>query len=159
MKILGKPRIFCYTKLDVKELVLQRPAMNSYQDKLSILSELIAFARVDYQLKEDEYDFLLSVANLMKVKKTSLDALLKNSIEISTPKTQLDRIVQFHRLLLLMNIDNEQHGKEVEKLHNIGLWMGLPPSAITQVLEVMHDYPNMVVPPKILLNIFRAHYN
>ncbi|MEM1259069.1 MAG: TerB family tellurite resistance protein [Bacteroidota bacterium] len=133
--------------------------MNSYQDKLSILSELIAFARVDYQLKEDEYDFLLSVANLMKVKKTSLDALLKKTIEISTPRTQLDRIVQFHRLLLLMNIDNEQHGKEVEKLHNIGLWMGLPPSAITQVLEVMHHYPNMAVPPKILLNIFRAHYN
>ncbi|MEO0571255.1 MAG: TerB family tellurite resistance protein [Bacteroidota bacterium] len=133
--------------------------MNSYQDKLSILSELITFARVDYKLKEDEYDFLLSVANLMKVKKTSLDALLKNTVEISTPKTQLDRIVQFHRLLLLMNIDNEQHTKEIEKLHNIGLWMGLPPSAITQVLEVMHQYPNMAVPPKILLNIFRAHYN
>ncbi len=133
--------------------------MNSYQDKLSILSELIAFARVDYKLKEDEYDFLLSVANLMKVKKTSLDALLKNTIEISTPKTQLDRIVQFHRLLLLMNVDNEQHEKEIEKLHNIGLWMGLPPSAITQVLEVMHQYPNMAVPPEILLNIFRAHYN
>ena len=133
--------------------------MNSYQDKLSILSELIAFARVDYKIKEDEYDFLLSVANLMKVKKTSLDELLENATEISVPKTQMDRIVQFHRLLLLMNIDNEQHKKEIEKLHNIGLWMGLPPSAISQVLEVMHQYPNKAIPPKILLNIFRAHYN
>ena len=42
--------------------------MNSYQEKLSILSELIAFARVDYKMKDDEYDFLLSVANLMEVK-------------------------------------------------------------------------------------------
>lgn len=133
--------------------------MNSYQDKLGVLSELISFARVDYKLREDEYDFLLSVANLMEVKKSSLDELLKNTTEISVPKTQLDRIVQFHRLLLLMNIDNEQHKKEVEKLHNIGLWMGLPPSAITQVLEVMHQYPNKAVPPKILLNIFRAHHN
>ena len=133
--------------------------MNSYQEKLSILSELIAFARVDYKLKDDEYDFLLSVANLMKVKKTSLDELLKSTAEISVPKTQLDRIVQFHRLLLLMNIDNEQHKKEIEKLHNIGLWMGLPPPAISQVLEVMHQYPNKAIPPKILLNIFRAHYN
>lgn len=133
--------------------------MNSYQEKLSILSELIAFARVDYKLKDDEYDFLLSVANLMKVKKSSLDELLKSTAEISVPKTQLDRIVQFHRLLLLMNIDNEQHKKEIEKLHNIGLWMGLPPSAISQVLEVMHQYPNKAIPPKILLNIFRAHHN
>ena len=133
--------------------------MNSYQDKLGVLSELIAFARVDYKLKDDEYDFLLSIANLMEVKKSSLDELLKTTTEISVPKTQLDRIVQFHRLLLLMNIDNEQHKKEVEKLHNIGLWMGLPPSAITQVLEVMHQYPNKAIPPKTLLNIFTAHYN
>lgn len=133
--------------------------MHSYQDRLSILSELIAFARVDYKIKDDEYDFLLSVANLMNVKKTSLDELLEKTVEISVPKTQMDRIVQFHRLLLLMNIDNEQHKKEVEKLHNIGLWMGLPPSAISQILEVMHQYPNKAIPPKILLNIFRAHYN
>ncbi len=133
--------------------------MNSYQEKLSILSELIAFARVDYTLKEDEYDFLLNVANLMQVKKTSLDELLNNTIEISTPKSQLDRIVQFHRLLLLMNIDNEQHKKEIEKLHNIGLWMGLPPGAITQILEVMHQYPNKAIPPNVLLDIFRAYNN
>lgn len=133
--------------------------MNSYQEKLSILSELIAFARVDYKLKDDEYDFLLNVANLMKVKKTSLDKLLKTTTEISVPKTQLDRIVQFHRLLLLMNIDNEQHKKEIEKLHNVALWMGLPPSAINQILEVMHQYPNKAIPPKVLLDIFRAHQN
>ena len=133
--------------------------MNSYQEKLSILSELIAFARVDYKIKDEEYDFLLSVANLMNVKKTSLDELLLQTTEISVPKSQIDRIVQFHRLLLLMNIDNEQHDKEIEKLHNIGLWMGLPPSAIGQVLEVMHQYPNNAIPPEILLNIFRAHNN
>ena len=133
--------------------------MNSYQEKLSILSELIAFARVDYKIKDDEYDFLLSVANLMNVKKTSLDELLLHTTEISVPKNQIDRTVQFHRLLLLMNIDNEQHDKEIEKLHNIGLWMGLPPSAIGQVLEVMHQYPNNAIPPEILLNIFRAHNN
>ena len=133
--------------------------MNTYQEKLSILSELIAFARVDYRIKDDEYDFLLSVANLMEVKKSSLDSLIKKKSEITIPPTQMERIVQFHRLLLLMNVDNEQHKKEIEKLHNIGLWMGLPPSAITQVLEVMHQYPNKVVPTDVLLRIFRAHYN
>ena len=133
--------------------------MNSYLEKLSILSELIAFARVDYKIKEDEYDFLLSVANLMEIKKSSLDNLLKKKVDITVPTTQLERIVQFHRLLLLMNVDNEQHKKEIEKLHNIGLWMGLPPSAITQVLEVMHQYPDKAVPPEVLLRIFRAQYN
>ncbi|MDT0608248.1 TerB family tellurite resistance protein [Croceitalea rosinachiae] len=133
--------------------------MNTYQDKLSVLSELIDFARVDYKIKESEYDFLLSVANLLDVKKASLDSLLRQKPSTKTPSTELEKIVQFNRLLLLMNIDEEQHKKEIERLHNIGLWMGLPPSAIGQVLEVMHKYPNKVVPPKVLINIFKAHQN
>ena len=133
--------------------------MNTYQDKLSMLSELIAFARVDYSLKEEEYDFLLSIAHLMDVKKATLDDLLQNKAIVKKPINQTERIVQFHRLLLLMNIDNEQHQKEIEKLHNIGLWMGLPPAAISQVLEVMHQYPDKAIPAQVLLNIFSAHYN
>lgn len=133
--------------------------MNTYQDKLSVLSELIAFARVDHQIKESEYDFLLSVANLLEIKKASLDTLLKEKASIKTPKTELKKIVQFHRLLLLMNVDQEQHKKEIEQLHNIGLWMGLRPSAIGQVLEIMHKYPNKIVPPEVLINIFKIHQN
>jgi len=133
--------------------------MNTYQDKLSVLSELIEFARVDYKIKDSEYDFLLSVANLLEVKKSSLDSLLKDRSSIIKPTTELEKVVQFHRLLLLMNIDEEQHSKEIEQLHNIGLWMGLPPSAIGQVLEVMHQYPNKMVPPEVLINIFKVHQN
>lgn len=133
--------------------------MNTYQDKLSVLSELIDFARVDYKIKESEYDFLLSVANLLEVKKSSLDDLLKQEPSTKKPSTELEKIVQFNRLLLLMNIDDEQHKKEIERLHNIGLWMGLRPSAIGQVLEIMHEYPNKVVPPQVLINIFKAHQN
>ncbi len=133
--------------------------MNTYQDKLSVLSQLIDFARVDYKIKVSEYDFLLSVAHLLDVKKSSLDTLLKEKTPIKKATTQLEKIVQFHRLLLLMNVDKEQHKKEIERLHNIGLWMGLRPSAIGQVLEVMHQYPNKVVPPQVLINIFKAHQN
>ncbi|GMN07255.1 hypothetical protein MTsPCn5_26440 [Croceitalea sp. MTPC5] len=133
--------------------------MNTYEERLGILSELIHFARVDYKIKESEYDFLLSVANLLNVKKSSLDGLLKKQSSVKVPTTQLEKIMQFHRLLLLMNVDQEQHKKEIERLHNIGLWMGLPPSAISQVLEVMHKYPEKVVPADILLNIFKAYHN
>jgi hypothetical protein len=37
--------------------------------------------------------------------------------------------------------------------------MGLPPSAIQQVLSIMHKYPNRVVPPEVIISIFKAHYN
>lgn len=133
--------------------------MGTYEEKLSILSEMIAFARVDHSLKDSEYQFLLGVASNLGINKKTFEALLKQKSPKVTLKSQAERIVQFNRLLLLMNVDQEQHQKEISKLYNIGLHMGLPPSAISQVLEVMHKYPNMVVPPDVLINIFKAHYN
>jgi hypothetical protein len=58
-----------------------------------------------------------------------------------------------------MNVDQEQHETELRRLHTIGLRMGLPPSAIDQVLIVMHKYPDKIIPPEVLINIFKAHYN
>ncbi|MEX0289030.1 MAG: TerB family tellurite resistance protein [Flavobacteriaceae bacterium] len=133
--------------------------MSSYEEKLSILSEMIAFARADHAIKDSEYDFLLGVAGHLGVDKETFDKLLDTKVEKIMPKTQAERILQFHRLVLLMNVDQEQHQLEIGKLHNLGLGMGLPPSAIEQVLMVMHKYPNKVVPPDVLINIFKAHYN
>lgn len=133
--------------------------MDTHKEKLSILSEMIAFARVDHTLKQSEYGFLLRVALSLGVSKEVFDGLLKQRSPKVRLKTQAERIVQFHRLMLLMNIDHEQHKKEINTLYNIGLKMGLPPAAISQVLEVMHRYPDNVVPPDVLINIFKAYYN
>ena len=133
--------------------------MDAKQEKLDILSQMIAFARIDYSLKVSEYDFLVRVAANLGIDKDSFDSLLKKKTTKPILRSQAERIVQFHRLVLLMNIDQEQHEKEIHTLHNIGLKMGLPPSAVTQVLQVMHQYPNKVIPPDVLIKIFKAHYN
>lgn len=134
-------------------------AMNTNKEKLSILQEMIAFATTDSKVKKEEYNFLFIVATHLGIDKKTFDSLFKKKVEKILPKTQADKILHFHRLVLLMNIDQEQHTLEIQKLHNIGLKMGLPPSAIEQVLTVMHQYPNKIVPPDILINIFKAHYN
>lgn len=136
-----------------------QPTMGTYKEKLSILSEMIAFARVDYTLKDSEYQFLRGVASNLGIEEKTFQKLLDQKSPKVTLKSQAERIVQFHRLLLLMNIDQEQHKKEINTLYNIGLTMGLPPSAIGQVLEVMHKYPDKVVPAQVLIDIFKAHYN
>ena len=133
--------------------------MNSHQEKLSILSEMIAVAKVDGTVKEPEYNFLSGVADHLGVDNQDFEALFNTKTEHVVPKSEADRIVQFHRLVLLMNIDQVQTEKEIARLHNLGLGMGLRPTAIDQVLKVMHDYPNKVVPAQVLINIFKAHYN
>ncbi|MEL6974283.1 MAG: TerB family tellurite resistance protein, partial [Bacteroidota bacterium] len=119
--------------------------MDSYQERLDILSEMIAFARVDNSLKDSEHHFLLTVAAQLGVDKDAFEELLQKKASKPSLKSQPDRIVQFHRLVLLMNVDQEQHAKEMYRLRNIGLKMGLPPAATEQVLRIMHNYPNKVV--------------
>ena len=133
--------------------------MNTLKEKLSVLSEMIAFAKVDGIVREPEYLFLSNVAEQLGVDKSTFETLFDKKPEYIIPKTEADRILQFHRLVLLMNVDQVQEDIEVARIHNIGLGMGLPPSAINQVFSVMHEYPNNVVPPDVLINIFKAHYN
>lgn len=133
--------------------------MSSYEEKLSILSEMISLAVADQDIKASEFDFLWGVAEQLGVDREDFESLFDSPFRNIIPKTLLDRIVQFHRLVLLMNVDREQTFKEIDRLHNIGLRMGLPPSAIDQVLALMHQYPDKIVPPEVLIAIFKAHYN
>ncbi len=133
--------------------------MSTYKEKLSILSEMIAFARIENIVKPEEYNFLQGVAMQLGVDRETFDSLFDQDAEHIIPKSQADRILQFHRLVLLMNVDQKQELIEISRLHNIGLGMGLPPSAIEQVLSIMHKYPDKIVPPDVLINIFKAHYN
>ena len=133
--------------------------MSSYEEKLSILSEMISLARVDQAIKDSEFEFLWGVAEQLGVDRDDFETLFEEPVRNIIPKTLLERILQFHRLVLLMNVDREQTFKETDKLHNIGLRMGLPPSAIDQVLALMHQYPDKIIPPKTLIGIFKAYYN
>ncbi len=133
--------------------------MSTYDEKLSILSEMIAFAKVDDKLKKVEYDFLLGVAGQLGIDEETFESLFHKKVPRITPKSEAERILQFHRLVLLMNVDRDQRISELNELHSIGMRMGLSPAAIDQVLSVMHRYPDNIVPPQVLLNIFRATYN
>lgn len=133
--------------------------MYSKEEKLSLLTEMINFALSDNTINDIEYNFLLGVAEQIGVEKTEFDTLFENPAPHRPIKSEGDRIVQFHRLVLLMNVDQEIREEELIKLHEFGLKMGLHPSAITKVLEVMHKYENNIVPPQVLLDIFKTYYN
>lgn len=133
--------------------------MSTYLEKLGILSQMISFAKVENEIKESEYHFLLGVSQQLEIDKETFDSLFHKKVEKVLLKSEAERILQFHRLVLLMNVDKEQRLVEIEQLHNIGLGFGLPQAAIEQVLTVMHRYPDKVVPPKVLIEIFKAYNN
>lgn len=133
--------------------------MKNRAEKLSLLSEMIAFARIDESLKSIEYQFLLGVAKQLEISREDFDYLLDNPVTYIHLKSHSERIVQFHRLVLLMNVDSNVSKKEIVRLHNFGLRMGLSHESINRVLDLMESFPNKIVPPGVLIDIFKVQYN
>ena len=132
-------------------------------EKLSLLSEMIAFAKYDKDIKGTEYNFLLGVAKQLEISNEDFKYLLENPISYTHLKSHSERIVQFHRLVLLMNIGNEcsesANLSGISKLYNFGLRMGLSHEAISKVLYLMENFPDKIVPPDLLIDIFKVQYN
>jgi hypothetical protein len=58
-----------------------------------------------------------------------------------------------------MNVDQETSDLEIKFIKDIGIRLGLNPFATNQVLADMNKYPEKVIPPEKLIEIFKAHYN
>lgn len=132
---------------------------NEKNERLSLLAELIKLAKADDEIREIEFQFLLSIAAQMGVTKEDFKILFEQYIEFNPPKLEFERIIQFQRLVLLMNVDLDINETELEYIKDLGMRMGLHPMATSEVLRVMHDYPTKVIPPERLISIFKTFHN
>ena len=95
----------------------------------------------------------------MEICQEDFDYLFEFPVTYVHLNSHSERIVQFHRLVLLMNLDQSISMKELAKLHNFGLRMGLGQESINRVLDLMESFPNKIVPPDFLIDIFKIQYN
>jgi hypothetical protein len=125
----------------------------------SLLAELIKVAQADNDVRDIEFQFLLTIAAQLGVTVDDFKILFEQYIKFMPPKLEVDRIVQFHRLVLLMNVDLETSHLEINYIKEAGIRMGLNPLAIEQVLNEMNSFPNKIIPPERLLEIFQLYHN
>lgn len=133
--------------------------MNTYEEKISLLSEMIAFAVVDGELHDREYDFLWIIAQELEIDKSVFLELFGKRSETKVIKDEHHRIMQFYRLALLMHCDGVLHEREIKAINEIGINMGLNPMGIKRTLKIMQDSPDRMVDPEVLLFSFMAQHN
>lgn len=133
--------------------------MNSYEEKLSLLSEMIVFARVDGMIHEREMQFLSIVASQLRVEKNIFESLFDHAPDRVVIKSEHQRILQFYRLALLMQADGVLHDNEQVAIREMGINMGLSPFAMKSVLVEMKQSPTGLIDPDVLLALFRAQQN
>ena len=68
-------------------------------------------------------------------------------------------MTQFHRLVLMMNVDGEVSPNEIQYLKLAGVKLGLQADVVEEVLREMVKHPNNVVPPEKLLEIYKKNLN
>lgn len=133
--------------------------MQSTNEKLSLLADMIAFAIVDGKLHDREYQFITLVAQELQIDKEILNQLFHQEHATEVVKNEFERIQHFYRLALLMFCDGVLHEREQIKINEMGLFMGLSPFAIKSVLKAMKESPSHMVSPQFLLDVFNEQLN
>ena len=133
--------------------------MNTFEEKRSLVLEMIAFSTVDGHLHKREYEFLAIVANELGFEMNVFKDLFHQELPQIPIKSEFLRIQQFYRLALLMYSDGVLHQKESIAIQQISLQMGLNPVATKRILKLMNEAPNAIIDGEVLLNVFQEQHN
>ncbi|MDI1305870.1 MAG: excinuclease ABC subunit B [bacterium] len=133
--------------------------MNTFEEKRSLLLEMIAFSTVDGHLHKREYEFLAIVANELGFKIDVFKDLFHQELPQLPIKSEFLRIQQFYRLALLMHSDGILHNKEAIAIQQMAINMGLNPIATKRILKLMEEAPNAIIDGGVLLNAFQEQHN
>lgn len=125
----------------------------------ALLSDLIILAKADNKVMDVEFEFIMQLAIRMHLTKEDVEDLFINPLPSKMFYTELDRITHFYKLVLVMNIDQETHEKEITAIRNFGLKLGIRPGALNQILIQMNEFEDNIIPSEELIKIFRTYYN
>lgn len=133
--------------------------MNSFEEKRSLLLEMISFSIVDGKLHQRELDFIWIVAKELSFTRAEYSDLFHQELPHLPIKSEFQRIQQFYRLALIMHCDGVLHEKESVAIRQITIDMGLNPGATKRVLQMMQQSPNAMIDAKALLGMFQEQHN
>jgi hypothetical protein len=133
--------------------------MNTFEEKRSLLLEMIAFATIDGNLHKKEYTFLAIVADELNIDKIIFNDLFHQELPQMVIKSEFERFQQFYRLALLMHCDGVLHQKEENAILQIGIDMGLNPIVTNRILKMMKMTQSPIIEADVLLEIFKEQHN
>lgn len=125
----------------------------------SLLSDLIFLAHADGKLDQREINFIHTVGKRMKLTEEEVNILFENPQPSVPLFTEMERIIHFHRLILVMNVDSETHDDEIVALRNFALKLGIRQGVLDQILSKMKLYNDKIIPSQDLIAIFNTYYN
>ncbi|TYC17113.1 TerB family tellurite resistance protein [Bizionia gelidisalsuginis] len=131
--------------------------MSNRIEKICLLSDIMAFIKSDKIIESIDFEFILDIAQFLKVSQEDFDYAITNAIYRTETNNFNNRILHFYNLVSLLPIEYSQ--RELEKLFTFGLKMCLSHELVTKVLYLIESFPNRRVPKEVLIDAAKVQYN
>lgn len=130
--------------------------MDRLSQKISHLNALYHLASVDNDISEVELVYIRKVAERLGVI-LSKDTLKSNEPELDLPNREYKVYGLFHRLALILMLDNHASDAEKHFCFNLGIRMGLHPNAVGEIIDFVSVHGASRTTPKEVMTIFRKY--
>lgn len=134
-------------------------AMDTYNQKLSHLYELIRLSDANSSRKDVESAFIQKVAEYLKVDLRDLANYSTRNHKIDLPDAEHKIIPLFHRLVLLIALEDDITHDQKSVCFDLGVKMGLHPQAVMEIIGIAEEEGVWDLHPNRVVEIFNRFSN
>lgn len=133
--------------------------MDNHHQKISHLKALYHLANIDSYYTETEAVYIKIVADRLGIRHEELNKFDGSEPDLVLPDREYKLYSLFHRLAIIIMIDNAIDENEKRYCINLGIRMGLHPNAIIEIVEHAIENGAMKTLPTDVIEIFRKYQN
>jgi hypothetical protein len=131
--------------------------LETHQQKISHLKALYHLACADNVLSKAESIYIKHVAKRLGISEEDLEHFDGSEPELELPDREYKVYSLFHRLAIMIMVDDTINHNEKRYCFNLGIKMGLHPNAIGEIIEHIVKNGAMKTSPVEVMNIFRKY--
>jgi len=131
--------------------------MDSHQQKISHLRALYHLACADKVLTDVEGEYIKNVAERLGIPLEELSKLDPHEPTLELPNREYKNYILFHRLALIVMIDNVLSERERQYCFNLGIKMGLHPNAVGEIIDYIASLGTIDSKASEVMAIFKRY--
>ena len=131
--------------------------MDSHQQKISHLRALYHLACADKVLTDVEGEYIKNVAERLGIPLEELSKLDPYEPTLELPNREYKNYILFHRLALIVMIDNTLSERERQYCFNLGIKMGLHPNAVGEIIDYIASQGTIDSKSSEVMAIFKRY--
>ena len=131
--------------------------MDTHQQKISHLTALSHLASSDDNIEKVELVYIKTVAERLGLHIDDLENFDGEEPTLELPNREYKLYGMFHRLAIIIMIDNALNVRERQFCFNLGIKMGLHPNAVGEVIDHVVAKGSFNAQPSEIMSIFKKY--